>query len=213
MRFRAWWKVWSDLLFKTIALAASLASLIALLVMFLPSPRELPWWAIALLVSAASFFILLVVLELLFRRGRRVYANTDTDGIKGYMHKWIEHGGRVAIWTHDMSWADNAETRRLLMEKSQHGELILCLPEKNKLAMELEASGAEVCAYGTNILESPASRFTIIFFGRSGARVAVGRAEGDTHVIDEFDAGGHPAFYLAEDLIALIRAQCADRQL
>ena len=109
MRFRAWWKVWSDLLFKTIALAASLASLIALLVMFLPSPRELPWWAIALLVSAASFFILLVVLELLFRRGRRVYANTDTDGIKGYMHKWIEHGGRVAIWTRDMSWADNAE--------------------------------------------------------------------------------------------------------
>ena len=77
--------------------------------------------------------------------------------------------------------------------------------------MELAAAGAEVCVYGTNLLESPASRFTIIFFGRDGARVAVGRAVGDTHVIDEFNSGSHPAFHLAADLVALVRAQCADR--
>jgi hypothetical protein len=105
------------------------------------------------------------------------------------MHDWIEHGGRVAIWTRDMSWAHNDDTRGLLREKAARGELILCLPEQNALATELGAAGAEICAYGANRLESPASRFTIIFF-----------------------AGSHPAFYLAEDLIALVRAQYADRR-
>jgi hypothetical protein len=145
-------------------------------------------------------------LEFTDRRGRRVYAKDDTQGIKRYMHSWIEHGGRVAIWTRDMSWAQNPETHRLLTEKARRGELILCLPEINALARDLSAAGAEVCAYGARVLEAPASRFTIVFFGRDGSRVAVGRAEGDTHVIDEFSAGHHPAFHLAADLVTLARA-------
>jgi len=122
------------------------------------------------------------------------------------MHDWIEHGGRVAIWTRDMSWAQNPETHRLLIAKARRKELILCLPELNELAKELANAGAEVCAYGTRRLESPAARFTIAFFGREGSRVAIGRAEGDTHVIDEFSAASHPAFHLAGDLIAIVRS-------
>src|SRR6266571_3685379 len=95
-----------------------------------------------------------------------VFARTDSEGIKRYMHDWIQHGGRVAIWTRDMSWAQNAQTRRLLREKAERRELILCLPEPNELARELSAAGAEICAYGAQHLESPASRFTIAFFGR-----------------------------------------------
>jgi len=151
------------------------------------------------------------VLEFFSQRGRRVYAKGDTEGIKRYMHAWIEHGGRVAIWTRDMSWANNADTRGLLKKKAGRGELILCLPEQNALTKELAAAGAEICTYGAQCLESPASRFTIVFFGRDGSRVAVGRADGDTHVIDEFAASGHPAFYLAEDLIALVRARHTNR--
>jgi len=198
---------------KLAALAGSLASLVGLLLLFLPSPKDLPWWAIVLLVVAPLLLVVFVVLEFLTHQGCcRVYGKTDTEGIKRYMHDWIEHGGRVAIWTRDMSWAHDADTHRLLKQKAAHGELILCLPEQNEIAKELAAAGAEVCVYGTNLLESPASRFTIVFFGRDGARVAVGRAVGDTHVIDEFNSGSHPAFYLAADLIALVRAQCADRQ-
>ncbi len=159
-----------------------------------------------LLVSAAFFLVILLVLEFIDRRGRRAYAKSDVAGIKKDMHDWIEHGGRDAIWTRDMSWAQNPQTGRLLNEKARRNELILCLPELNELATELSRAGAEVCAYGAKHLESPASRFTIAFFGRDGSRVAVGRADGDTHVIDEFSAGGHPAFYLAEDLITLVRS-------
>ena len=206
MRMRTWWKAWGELIWKLVALAASFASMGGLLAAFLPSPKDLPPWTVALLVSAAFFLLVLVVLEFLDRRGRRVYAASDPEGIKKYMHHWIEHGGRVVIWTRDMSWAQNPETRRLLTEKAGRNELILCLPELNEIATELEGAGAEVCAYGARHLESPASRFTIAFFGRDGSRVAVGRAEGDTHVIDEFSAGDHPAFHLAEDLITLVRS-------
>jgi hypothetical protein len=177
-----------------------------LLFAFLPSVRDLPSWAVALLMCAVLFLVVLVVLEFVDRRGHRVYAKSDAEGIKRYMHGWITHGGRVAIWTRDMSWAQNVETRRLLGEKARRRELILCLPELNELANDLKNAGAEVCAYGATLLESPASRFTIVFFGRDGSRVAVGRAEGDAHVIDEFSAGSHPAFHLAADLVALARA-------
>lgn len=206
MNLRTWWMVWGDLVRKLVALIASFASMAGLLVAFLPSLKDLPSWAVALLVVAIIAFIALVVLEFTDRRGRRVYAKDDTYGIKQYMHSWIEHGGRVAIWTRDMSWAQNPETRQLLAEKARRSELILCLPEINAFARELSKAGAEVCAYGTSLLEAPASRFTIVFFGRDGSRVAVGRAEGDTHVIDEFSAGDHPAFHLAADLVTLARA-------
>lgn len=208
---KIWWKAWSEPIIKLVALVGALASLVGLLRVFLPSRDSLPWWAVALLVVAALLLIVFVVLEFLSYRGRRVYAKSDTDGIKRYMHTWIQHGGRVAIWTRDMSWAHNADTRGLLLEKAANGELILCLPERNEFAKQLEAAGAEVCAYGSRHLESPASRFTIVFFGRDGAQVAVGRAEGDAHVIVEFTAGSHPAFYLAKDLIELVRAQCEER--
>jgi hypothetical protein len=205
MSLRTWWTAWGELVGKLVALVASYASLASLLIAFLPSPTNLPWWAIALLITAAFFFVVLVVLELLTRRGHRVYKRTDTNGIRKYMHDWIEHGGRVAIWTRDMTWAQNPQSRALLLEKAKRNELILCLPEPNELARELEAAGSEVCAYGAKYLEAPGSRFTIAMFGRDGSRVAVGRAEGDTHVIDEFSRN-HPVFHLAEDLIVLVRS-------
>jgi hypothetical protein len=202
MNIRIWWQSWGESALKVLACAGSLASLVALLLMFFPA--EPPWWAIVLIVFAAFCFLVFILLELVARRTCRVFAKSDTDGIKRYMHDLIEHGGRVAVWTRDMSWARNEDTRELLKKKAARGELILCLPEQNDLAKELTVAGAEVCAYGVEQLELPASRFTITFFGRDGARVAVGRADGDSHVIDEFNAGGHPAFHLAEDLIALV---------
>lgn len=206
MKVRTWWMAWGDLVRKLVALVASFASMAGLLVAFLPSLRDLPSWAVALLVLAVVAFVVLVVLEFTDRRGRRIYSKDDTQGIKRYMHSWIEHGGRVAIWTRDMSWAQNPETHGVLTKKARRGELILCVPEINALARDLFEAGAEVCAYGAGLLEAPASRFTIIFFGRDGSRVAIGRAEGDTHVIDEFSAGDHPAFHLAADLVTLVRA-------
>ncbi len=206
MRFRAWSRAWDELVWKLLALVSFVASLSGPLAYFIPSPRDLPSWVVGLLVFAVFCLVFLIFLEFSAYKHHRVFAKSDVDGIKKYMRDWIEPGGRVAIWTRDMSWAQNRETRNLLTEKAQRSELILCLPELNQLAEELSEAGAEVCAYGSKLLESPASRFTIAFFGRDGSRLAVGRAVGDTHVIDEFSGGEHPAFHLAADLVNLVRA-------
>ena len=211
MTLGTWWITWGDLIRKLAAWVSLFASILALLIEFLPPPRELPWWVIALLVVASVAFIAVIVLEVKERRRRHVFARNDTRGIRSYMHAWVEHGGRVAIWTRDMSWAQNPQTRKILTEKARRKELILCLPELNQLATELANAGAEVCAYGAKLMELPVSRFTIAFFGRDGSRVAVGHADGDLHVIDEFEAGAHPAFYLAADVISLARALRAKR--
>lgn len=203
---KTWWMMWGDFVQKIVALVASFASMGGLLIAFLPKPADMPFWAVLALVLAVVSFVLLVVLEYHSHRGLRVYAIGDLDGIREYMRNWIEHGGVVAVWTRDMTWAQNPATRELLKAKASRNELILCLPEMSEIANELEAAGAEVCAYGSKLLPSPASRFTIAFFGKSGARVAVGRPDGDIHVIEEFGDGDHPAFALAEDLVAFARA-------
>lgn len=206
MNLRNWWITWRDLIQRLVALVASFASMAGLLVIFLPSPQNLPWWALTLIVIATIAFIILVVLEFTDHANRQVFDQTDEAGIQQYMHSWIMNGGRVAIWTRDLSWAQNAQTKPLLIDKAHRGELILCLPEMNKIAEDLSKAGAEVCAYGVDLLELPTSRFTIAFFGRAGSKVAIGHADGNTHIIDEFSAGAHPAFQIAEDLITLVRS-------
>jgi hypothetical protein len=201
-----WWVVWGDLTKKLGALVASFASMAGLLVSLAPAHTDWPWWAVTLLIISIVFFALLVVLEFFDRRGRHIYAKTDHAGIREYMHDWIKDAGRVAIWTRDMSWANNSDTRSVLQDKAAKNELVICLPKLNEHAKQLKRDGAEVCIYGADLLESPASRFTITHLGTGGSRIAVGRAEGDAHIIEEFKVGSHPAFHLAADLVALARA-------
>jgi hypothetical protein len=176
------------------------------LVVSLRPAEGLSWWGAALLIFAVLGFTVLVLLEFRDSRGLSVFVKDDAAGIKEYMHRWIKYGGRVAVWTRDMTWAQSDDTRQLLLEKAQKHELIICVPELNDFTRDLIAAGADVSAYGSDRLESPASRFTIAFFGRDGSRVAVGRAEGDFHAIAEFGSHDHPAFHLATDLIALARS-------
>ncbi len=204
---RTWWTVHRETAVRLIVFGGSIASIIGLLVVFLPSPSELPWWAIGLLAFAATLFVLFLLMEWRALQRAHIYAGSDANGIRTYMHNWIQHGGRVAIWTRNMSWAENPETRALLIEKAQRHELIICLPQPTDLSTDLANLGAEICAYGDENLETPSSRFTIALFGRDGARVAIGHAVGESHVINEFDAHSNPAFYVAADLLALVRAQ------
>ena len=205
MLFR-WWVARRRSLRNVFLLFASASSVIALFVNFLPDIDEMPWWAIALISLAALLAVILAILEMIERPQRRVFRKEDSAGILKYMHHWIKHGGRVAIWSRDMSWADNDETKKLLENKAREHELILLLPTANPRSQQLADFGAEVIYYGTTRFESPGSRFTLTQFGRDGGSVAIGRARGDTHVIDEFHASDHPAYHIAVDLVALARS-------
>ena len=206
-----WWASRRRTLRNLLLLFGSFGSIFALFLNFFPDIKLIPWWGIALLALAAIFAVSLALFEIFERPHRRIFRKDDATGILNYMHDWIEHGGRVAIWTRDMSWANNDKTRQLLELKAQRQELLILLPSPNPLSQQLSTSGAEVIYYGLDRIDSPASRFTITNFGRDGGSVAVGRARGDTHVIDEFYDGIHPAYHIASDLIALARSAPQDQ--
>jgi hypothetical protein len=199
-----------ELIIRLLTLIGSFASVLALALPYLPPVGKLPWWGVALGVMTLFFVLLLLWLELRSERRRSVYRAGDSKGIQKYMHRWISHGGRVAVWTRDMSWANTEATRQLLLKKAAAGELIICLPQETKLTKELESSGAEVSRYSA-LGSEPACRFTIVRYGQEGSAVAVGRRRGNYHVIDEFSAEGHPAFYLARDLVRFARGVCGNQ--
>jgi hypothetical protein len=210
-KFSSWWINWRNLLLRVFTLIASYFTIVGVALPFLPQPKDMSSLMIILLVLSFIALLVVVVLEIRTRRGRQIYMKSDKDAIRKYLHEWIEHGGRVAIWTRDMSWADNTATQQLLRDKAQARELIICLPQKTSFTRELESQGAEICAYDGSEYD-PSSRFTITEFKRVGSRVAVGRTEGEFHIIDEFDSADHPAFYLAEDLVAVVRAKTQERR-
>jgi len=185
---------------RIIPLVAQFSSLAALVMYFIPDYTKLNLWVIALMVFAILIFIYMIVSEIKENARLSVFKINDNKNIKKYMHKWIFEGGRVAIWTRDMSWADNYETIELLSNKARHNELIICTPKQFTIMDQLIDAGAEVHLYD-KIDFVPRSRFTIVQFGREGSRVAVGRRVGNNHVIKEYASGEHPIFALAEDLI------------
>lgn len=200
------WAIYWDLTIRLLALASSFISIMS--VPLALSPPQGPLSTSAYVAIAFSLFMLavFVVLEVAHFKRRKVFCRSDSTGIRKYMHNWIQHGGVVAIWTRDLSWADTPDTHQLLMEKARRKELILCLPAHTELSQALLDHGAEVCAYGVGNLERPESRFTIAYYGRDGSSVAVGRADGETHVIEEFSTADHPAYSLAEDLVSIARS-------
>lgn len=166
---------------------------------------ELSWWTAipSVLVLVLMLFSMLAVIK--SETATKLYKVSDKSGIRDYLYKWIKNGGRVVIWTRDMSWANDEEIDQLLIQKAQENELIICLPRKIEKSDALKQHGAEVIEYGT--LDAPATSFTITNYGRGGSRVAVGRPSGKLHVIQEFSQGEHPAFHMAEDLVRLVREQ------
>ena len=165
--------------------------------------QNIPSWVVVPLIIFALLLIPAFIIELKSEVPTRVYRRDDNEGIAKYLHQWIGNGGRVVIWTRDMSWANDEEIDRLLTLKANAGELIICLPMEIRKSNELKEKGAEVIAYGT--IDATESRFTIVNYGQAGSRVAVGRPSGNHHIIQEFSQGEHPAFHMAEDLVRLVR--------
>jgi len=123
--------------------------------------------------------------------------------IRDYMFRWISRGGRVAIFSRDMSWVEDDEMKDLLRAKARRDELHICLPTRILLSDDLQKEGAHIHVY-PQLNYTPLSRFTIINKGRSDAQLAVGRAIEGKHLIEEFSLGEHPAFFIADDLIEVV---------
>ena len=187
------------------SIAGAFLSGIGIIVSLLVSSTHFSWWV---WVPIAALFLLMALITIMVLRAEtttRVYQAYDESGIRNYLVRWIRNGGRVAIWTRDMSWAADPAMKEMLRLKAQSQELIICLPYETETTENLRTFGAEVIAYGA--LDSPLTSFTIANYGRAGSRVAIGRRKGNLHIIQEFSAEEHSAFDMARDLVTLVREQ------
>lgn len=186
--------------------AASYASILGLYFTLVPLDHQRPNWHWILLGASILATVVLILNEFLEYRRFAPKTYKSQGKIDSFMCKWVSGGGRVAIFSRDMSWARVDPIRAILRKKAEQNELIVCLEHPNELTIELEALGAEIVTY-QNLNHIPRSRFTIVDYGREGARVAVGVHENSGHVIQEFRSGHHPFYAVAEDLVKFLTAR------
>jgi len=190
----------------------TVTSLIALVLALKPNNQPLTALQGGFITLATVGFVILVILDIRDSRKSSRHVLKNQNEIVEYMLKWISKGGRVAIFTHDMSWAADQRVTDLLHGKARSGELSICLPHCIPLANALKISGAQIFTY-EQLHYTSQSRFTIINKDRMDAHLAVGRRIGECHVVEEYSIGQHPVFAIANDLVEVIMRLTHEEQI
>lgn len=182
----------------------SIASLCGLILTIRSAEQKFGGWQWFLLFIALVLFVFSIYLIISEYLSNKPKIYKDKSDIRNYMYNWIKNGGRVVIFTRDLSWVNDDEMRDLLRNKSRSKECIICMPKKIDKVIELEKEGATVIEYPA-LEYTPLSRFTIVNYGRDDAKIAVGKSiEDGKHVIEEYGNGGHPYFQVANDLVRIL---------
>jgi hypothetical protein len=192
---------------RTIRIIGNLSALIGIGVFVYPvlSDTNIEFTTTQLIFLGASvlIFVIYLIYEFFFSMPKK-YRN---DGeIKKYMRNWVTKAGRTVIFTRDMSWVDNDDIKNQLRAKAGRNELIVCLPQFTAFTTELQTLGAEIYEY-PNIAFTPKSRFTFINYGTPYSKVAIGRKDDShNHLIEEYSIKNTVEYFLAEDLVNLVKA-------
>lgn len=154
-----------------------------------------------LICLAIILFILAIVWEMrLSQKNKGIYCKNEKE-INEYMFRWINKGGRVTIFTRDMSWAeDDIVIKDMLLKKAMKNELTIILAKNKGLTKNLEQNGANIYTYG-ELGYTPNSRFTIVRTGRIDSKVAIGKEQNGKHFIEEFSSADGYQFHIANDLV------------
>ena len=121
---------------------ASYASLLGLTYTIWPISRPASWPQLTLFAIASVMLLFVIVHEIHDFVTCGPWFFTDQRKINDYMYEWISRGGRVAIFSRDLSWAGEQPIRDLLFEKASRDELCVCLPRKIPVAEALDRAGA-----------------------------------------------------------------------
>jgi hypothetical protein len=184
----------------------SLASLIGLLFTIKNPNSSFNGWQWLLLFLAITFFVVFIGVIIWEYITKKPLIFKNAKGIRDYMYKWIENGGRTVIFTRDLSWVSDDAMKDMLNNKARRGELTICMPNKISKVEEFEKSGATIVVY-SSLNYTPLSRFTITNYGRDDAKVAVGKSmSSGNHLIEVYGNGEHPYFQVANDLINIINS-------
>lgn len=189
---------------QTATALATLGTLIAFILLGQSAEDDVPNWRWGLIVAAICACVINLRVDWSAYRAATAKQYTDGREIRDYMRDLLAGGGRSAIFSRDLTWANHSDVKDLLFEKAHRGELTLVLPRDIPLAAELELAGAAVFTYPKLNYELR-SRFTLVQLGTTAPRVAVGRPVGDRVLVEEFNERSHPVVTLAEDLHQVLK--------
>lgn len=157
------------------------------------------WIGFLICLALVSFLVAIIFEYKLRPQDKGIYCKSEKE-INNYMYNWIKNGGRVTIFTRDMSWAQkNPTIENMLHKKAKDDELSIILSEKNEFINGIEKSGAKIYTYG-DLGYTPTSRFTIVKTDRIGSKVAIGSENEGEHYIEEFSSSNGYPFHIANDL-------------
>jgi hypothetical protein len=188
---------------RLLSILGSSASLVGLVFMFNPTGRGFSVIESVLLGAGIALTVIAVALEITDYLNHRPKVLKTKKQIRDYMFRWIDSGGKVCIFSNDLSWVDDEEMVLMLTRKAAKDELQICVPTMIPIVESLKEAGAMILTYSA-LKVVPQSRFTIINSGRMDAQVAVGRRLDGEHVVEEFGAGDHPVFAVASDLVDIV---------
>lgn len=189
---------------RLIAALATFGSFIALLVSFKQPGQPLTAWQYFFTALSLLAFGLTVIFEIHDYIRSKPKVMRSEKKVRQYMHKWIENGARVAVFSRSLGWVEQ-DTYEMLKKKAESGDLTLVMPTEAGRSADLAGHGARVLYYGSEdyVIRS---RFTIVNRGRTDTAVAIGRqnAKGQ-HIVTEYKArDDDPSYWLAEDMIELL---------
>lgn len=194
----------TNLIVRLLSVLGSSASLLSLIFVFHPSGEAFSAIEGILIGFGVVLTAVAVFMDIRDFVSHRPKAFKTKKQIRDYMYHWIDGGGKVCIFSNDLSWVDDdSEMIDMLRRKAEKNELSICIPEMIPIAETLKANGATILTYAP-LKVVPQSRFTIINCGRLDSQVAVGRRMDGVHVIEEFGAGDHPVFAVASDLVEIV---------
>jgi len=191
------------MLVRLLSILGSTASLVGLVFVFHPTGQGFSTLESVLMGTGIVLTGLAVALEIKDYLDHRPKVLKTKQQIRDYMFGWIDNGGKVCIFSNDLSWVEDEEMVAMLKRKAGREELQICVPAMIPIAETLKEAGASILTYAA-LKVVPQSRFTIINSGRMDAQVAVGRRLDGAHVVEEFGAGDHPVFAVASDLVKIV---------
>jgi len=166
------------MLARVIGVLSGIVTLFAFLYGETGSNITLSPWKIGLITVFCISILGYLALEAYeYYRSRPITTKTDVD-FHAFMARWLDHPGKVAILSANLSWGDPKIVLPKLEKKAASGDLLLIMEKPSALSRALESKGATVKYYQA-IGYVPQSRFTVVRFRSPHGKVAVGwpRAE------------------------------------
>src|SRR4051794_14322027 len=113
---------------RLLSILGSSASLIGLVFVFHPNGQGFTATEGVLLGIGIVLTVLAVVLEIKDFVASRPKVLKTKQQIRDYMFHWIDNGGKVCIFSNDLSWIEDDEMVSMLKRKAGKDELQICVP-------------------------------------------------------------------------------------